>query len=43
MLVSRSKLGFKRNLLKCNSNFDFLLHKQQTAAANCGIDLITSY
>jgi len=22
-----------RNLLKCNSSFDFLLHMQQTAAA----------
>jgi len=27
-------------LLKCNNDFDFLLPKQQTAAANCGIDFL---
>ena len=43
-LVSRSKLGFTRNLLKCNSDFDCLLRKQQAfAAANYGIDFCYSH
>jgi len=33
----RLKLGFIRNMQKCNSDLDFWLHKQQAVAANsCG-------
>jgi len=37
-MYSISRLGFMRNLLKCNSDFNFVFCKQQTAAANCSVD-----
>jgi len=39
----RVKLQFTRNLLKCNSGFDFLHHKQRTAAANYSIDVFAGH
>jgi len=35
---TKSKLAFTRNLLKCNSGFDFLLRKQQTLQRQTTID-----
>jgi len=29
-----------RSLIKCNSDFDFLLSKKQTGAANCSTDVL---
>ena len=33
-------MGFTRDLLKWNSDFNFLHRKQQTASANCNIDFL---